>query len=150
MKLSEHFSLSEFTKSHTAENLNIPNNPTGIVIDNLTLLCAEILEPLRAHFKLPIQILSGYRSNELNRAIGGAKNSQHVIGQAADFTIENVKNCDAWQYIVDNLPFDQCIAEKLREDNGSAGWVHVSYAHIPRKQAMSFTGKKYVSGLVFV
>ena len=80
MKISEHFSLSEFIESPTAKNLNIPNNPTGRVVDNLTLLCAEILEPIRTRFKSSVYIISGYRCPELNKAVGGASDSQHMTG----------------------------------------------------------------------
>jgi len=150
MRLSPHFHLSEFVESPTAKNLNIQNNPTGKIVDNLTLLCSEVLEKIRIRFNRPIHILSGYRCPELNTAVGGAKNSQHISGHAADIRVGEVNNWDVWHYIVDMLEFDQVIAEKLRQDNGAAGWIHVSYAPINRKQALSFDGKNLLNGLHFI
>lgn len=152
MKLSEHFTLEEFTASPKAVALNIPNNPNGTQVDALSALCFNVLEPIRAHFKTPIHILSGFRCERLNQSVGGAPTSQHTKGEAADITLPSIKNCDVWQYIVDSLNFDQVIAEKLVEDDGNKGWVHVSY-HVPgnRKDAISFIGNgQYVKGLVFV
>lgn len=154
MKLSDNFTLQEFINSSKAKELNISNVPTQIEIAALQSLCDNILEPIRAYFKLPVKILSGFRSKELNMALipPGALNSQHLIGEAADITISGVKNVDIWKFIVDKLNYDQVIAEKLKKDNGAAGWVHVSHKRIgkQRNEALSFLGHgNYVKGLQY-
>ena len=78
MKLSQNFSLNEFTKSQTATRHNIDNTPSMTVILNLKTLCESVLQPIRNHFMKPMIISSGYRCEELNTKIGGSKRSQHV------------------------------------------------------------------------
>ena len=78
MKLSEHFSLSELTKSSTAERKGISNEPDEEAIENLILVCDQILEPVRNHYGKPFVPNSGFRCLELNRAIGSSDKSQHV------------------------------------------------------------------------
>ena len=85
MKLSENFTLDELTKSQEAIRLGIPNEPNDEHITNLILLCKNILQPIRNHFKMPVSISSGYRSAALCEAIGSSPNSQHTRGEAADF-----------------------------------------------------------------
>ena len=81
--LSPHFSLEEFTASQTAVRHGIANVPTPLEVENLTRLCVEILEPLRAVLG-PVHISSGFRHWRVNRLIGGADDSQHCVGLAAD------------------------------------------------------------------
>ena len=153
-RLSPHFLLSEFTYSKTAELLGIPNNPTGSQVDNMAALCHNVLEPVRAHFGKPVKINSGFRSLALNESMvpPGAKNSQHMKGEAADIEIPGVANADIWQWIVDNLEYDQCIAERLERDDPSAGWIHVSYSiKKNRREALSSPRVgQYELGLVYV
>ena len=92
MQLSKHFKLSEFEKSQTATRKGINNKAGSGEIKNLTDLCYEVLEPVRAKFDKPITITSGYRSEELCEAIGSKATSQHAKGQAADFEIAGVSN----------------------------------------------------------
>ena len=148
MNLSKHFTLDEMTTtSRTAAN-----DPNEQEIIALTALCENVLEPIRNHFGSPVTILSGFRSQEVNRLVGGAKTSQHLRGEAADITIKGVANVDVFNFIKINLDFDQVIAEKLMENNGQSGWVHVSYRlKRNRKEALSFLGGgQYVKGLQFV
>lgn len=151
MILSTNFFLDEFIYSETAEKLGIINNPHGIHIENMTRLCLYVLEPVRAHFKRPIKIKSGYRCPALNKAVGGSKNSQHMSGEAVDIEISGVDNADIWRWIDENLEFDQVIAERLSEDDGAAGWIHVSYNYFDnRNEAISSpVVGKYMDGLVF-
>lgn len=79
MQLSPHFSLAELTRTSTT----LPNEPDEASRKRLKLLCDEVLEPLRALVG-PLRVNSGYRSLEVNRAIGGAAHSQHLRGEAAD------------------------------------------------------------------
>jgi hypothetical protein len=112
--------------------------PTGEHIANFMLLAEKIFEPIREHFGVPIHISSGYRSKELNAKIGGSATSQHCKGQAVDIDMDNstngVTNADVFNFIKDNLPFDQLIWEFGNEDNPD--WVHVSYVPNGRKQIL--------------
>ena len=84
MQLTKHFILEEFERSGTAARLHIDNKIPAALVPNIRHLCEEVLEPLREHFNEPIYISSGYRCEELNRAVGGVTNSQHIRGEAAD------------------------------------------------------------------
>lgn len=152
MKLSAHFSLSEFTRSDKARELGINNQPGILQINHLSKLCEHVLEPLRAHFGKPVMINSGYRSPALNKAVGGSATSQHVNGEAADIHIPSVSMAEIWGYIRDNLDFYELIAEKISRRDGSAGWIHVSYrAGEYPKMAKSFIGKgQYPRGLHYI
>jgi hypothetical protein len=102
-----------------------------------------------------VKIRSGFRSQALNRVVGGAPNSQHTTGEAADIEIPGIANADVFRHIVKNLPFDQVIAELLDRNDGSAGWIHVSYSRAKlRHEDLSFLGrgkgKGYVPGLRFI
>ena len=138
MKLSKHLDLSEVIRSDSAKRNGISNMPTGEHIANFMLLAEKIFEPIREHFGVPIHISSGYRSKELNAKIGGSATSQHCKGQAVDIDMDGstngVTNADVFNYIKDNLPFDQLIWEFGNEDN--CDWVHVSYVEKPRKQIL--------------
>jgi zinc D-Ala-D-Ala carboxypeptidase len=127
MKISEHFHLSEFEKSSTAERLGIDNTAPAQVVANLTDLVVDVLEPLRRMVKRPIVINSGYRSLELNRTLKSKDTSQHVQGQAADIECPGLSNKELASVIRDNLPYDQLILEFYNKDDPSAGWVHVSH-----------------------
>lgn len=130
MKLSEHFDLNEFTRSDFAKRNNINNLPNAEQTDNLRELCEKVLEPIRKHFQIPILISSGFRSKELNKAIGGASNSQHTSGEAVDIdhdlSANVVNNRMIFDFIKNNLVFDQLIYEFGTSTNPD--WVHVSYA----------------------
>lgn len=141
MKLTEHFDLSEFTRSATADRLHIDNSidlttPEGqSVFENLKNLCEQVLEPLRNNFGVPVIISSGYRCAALNRAVGGVKNSQHLKGEAVDIVAsprpstkekgdghssQQLKDWFLW--LQDNTRFDQLIMET----NGTSKWIHIS------------------------
>ena len=148
MKLSGHFSLAELTKSQTATRKGIDNKPTLEHIENLTELCVQILEPTRRNFGKPMVISSGYRSEELCKAIGSSKNSQHAKGEAADFEMFGVDNKQLAKYIKNNLVFDQLILEFYNPDDPSSGWVHCSYnKEENRKQSLLYNGKDYTEWL---
>jgi zinc D-Ala-D-Ala carboxypeptidase len=144
MQLSGHFSLSELTKSQTAERKGIDNKPTLEHIENLTELCVQILEPTRRNFGKPMIITSGYRSEELCVAIGSKTTSQHAKGQAADFEMIGLDNKSLAKYIKNNLVFDQLILEFYTPNDPSSGWVHCSYSKEEnRKEALFYNGKEY-------
>lgn len=122
MKLSAHFSLSEFTTSQTATRRGIANTPSAAETERLRVLCEQILEPIRAHFDVPVVISSGFRSAALNRAVGGSSRSQHSKGEAADFTVAHytVTEIFNWLAFTSGLEFDQLIHEYGK-------WIHISY-----------------------
>lgn len=123
MKLSEHFSLSEFEHSVTAIRCNIDNSVPSELIPLLRNLCERVLEPLRQHVGEPVIISSGYRCPELNRRVGGASNSQHLTGEAADICVGNTPKLRQWYlWMAENLPYDQLILEM----KGKKCWIHVS------------------------
>ena len=125
MNLSKNFTLKEMTKSVTAKRLGIDNTPDDQQIAFMVELCENVLQPLRDALG-PITISSGLRVPALNKAIGGSSSSQHCAlrGAAADIDMDE-KNAEAFNYIKDNLIFDQLIWEF--GDNDCPDWVHVSY-----------------------
>jgi hypothetical protein len=129
MKISQHLSLSEVTRSETAKRKGISNTPTAEHLDNFKLLAEKVFEPIRLHFGVPIHISSGYRSKELNDAIGGSQTSQHSKGQAIDIDMDGstngVTNKMIFDFIKEKLDFDQLIWEFGTDSNPD--WVHVSY-----------------------
>lgn len=148
--LSEHFDLSEFIQSPHLEALGVTNQPNALQIASLAALCDNVLEMLRKTFNAPVIINSGFRCPELNKYVGGVSTSQHAKGEAADIHIPGVRNDAVWNFIVTHLNFDQVIAERLKADDGSAGWIHVSYSVKNRKDAISCpTLGNYVKGLVY-
>ena len=86
-----------------------------------------MLEPIRAEFG-PFSPTSGYRCPELNVAVGGATNSQHMAGQAADIVIPGLTRFDLARWIEGALDFDQLILEFYTPGAPNSGWVHCSYA----------------------
>jgi hypothetical protein len=125
--LSENFSLAEFLRSETAQQLGIANIPNETEIAAMATLCVKVLEPLRAHFRWPVRITSGFRVPALCLAIGSTATSQHVRGEASDIEIDGVSNFIVASWIADNLPFDQLILENHVRGQPNSGWVHVSY-----------------------
>jgi hypothetical protein len=140
MKISEHLDLSEIIRSESAKRAGINNMPTEEHIKNLKLLAENIFEPIRANFRVPIRISSGYRSKSLNSYIAGSMSSQHCKGEAIDIDMDGnshgITNAQVFEYIKNNLPFDQLIWEFGTNENPD--WVHVSYSSTgkQRKQAL--------------
>ena len=128
MRLSKNLTLREAIKSNTATRLGINNTPEEWEIHNLRAVAENVFQPVRDHFGVPIAVSSGYRSKELNRAIGGSKYSQHMIGEALDLDADvygKVTNAEIFNYIKNNLEWDQMIWEF--GDDEEPNWVHVSY-----------------------
>jgi hypothetical protein len=128
MKISEHISYKEATKSATAIRLSIENNPNEYELQNMELIAEKVFEPLRKAVGGPIKINSFFRSIKLNQAIGGSSRSQHCQGRAIDIddNYGYMSNNDMYNYIKKNLDFDQLIFE-FPDDKGNASWIHVSY-----------------------
>jgi zinc D-Ala-D-Ala carboxypeptidase len=127
MNISKHLTLSEVIRSESAKRHGISNMPTAEHIENFKLLAEKVFEPVRAHFKVPIRISSGYRSKALNAKIGGSASSQHCSGEAIDIDMDgtSITNKQVFDFIKDNLVFDQLIWEFGSATNPD--WVHVSY-----------------------
>ena len=149
MKLSPHFSLSEFESSAPATAKGIDNTlkhsdvDHSRIIDNLRALCQEVLEPLRRHLDRPVVISSGYRCKKLNQLVGGVRTSQHMTGEAADIAAplldingkklspsQSLSLLSDWMdWIIDNTLFDQCIMEHRKNKDGTVTpWIHVSHS----------------------
>ncbi len=143
MRLTPNFSLEQFIYSETAERERIDNTPAPDIVNNLLRL-AQGLEQVRALTGFALDISSGYRCPSLNARVGGAKTSQHTLGQAADFTcaefgpplaiIKAIRDSD--------IEFDQCILEYAR-------WVHISFSAAPRGKVLTIYDSKdgYLDGL---
>ena len=127
MSISKHISYKEGVYSRTATRLGIKNNPNAEQMENMIAIAEEVFEPLRAYVGGPIKINSFFRSPELNKAIGGSGKSQHCHGQAIDLddTFGRCTNAEMFEFIKNNLDFDQIIWEFGDETNPD--WVHVSY-----------------------
>jgi len=144
-KLSENFTLGELCKSQTAIRNNINNIPEDkIIIENLVKLSVNIIQPIRNFFSIPFSPNSGYRSEELNKVIGGSNKSQHCKGQAVDIEVPRVSNLRLAEWIHNNLTYDQLILEFYKENEPTSGWVHVSFNEDKnRKKYLLYDGKKY-------
>ena len=130
MRLSKNFTYEELYYSNVAERKGLKNRPMTKeeekkVIENLRALCIEVLQPLRDCLGKPVVISSGYRSEEVNRMVGGVKGSQHLRGEAADIHVENTEHLlKIMHFIMEETDFDQLIWEK---NKAGTQWVHVSY-----------------------
>ena len=118
MLLSRNFTLAELTDTDTG----LPNNPSQEEIRNLKLLVQKVLQPARNKFGV-INVTSGYRSPEVNSAVGGSATSDHVHGRAADIQCEDM--AEVFKYIRKNLPFKQLIWEFGTD--AQPKWIHVAY-----------------------
>ena len=136
MKLSENLDLGELTRSESARRVGISNAPTTEHIENMKKLATNVFQPIREHFGVPIFISSGYRSKALNTKIGGSSTSQHSSGEAIDIdmdgSLSGVTNKEVFDFIKDNLEFDQLIWEFGSKNNPD--WVHVSYESTGRQR----------------
>jgi len=125
--ISEHVSYKEGVYSNTATRRGIDNTPNDEQLDNMELIAKEVFEPVRVWVGGPIKINSFFRSPDLNTAIGGSSKSQHCKGQAMDIddTFGKATNAEMYNFIKENLDFDQMIWEFGSDDNPD--WVHISY-----------------------
>lgn len=134
IQLSKNFWLKEFTTSPTADRLGLKNTPTSSEIANLKRLCALVLQPARDALG-PLRINSGFRSEKVNKAVGGSSTSAHRYGFAADVFPLNVSTRAFAEWIVLNCPkFDQVILEFGTVENPN--WIHVSVDPRDRKRVI--------------
>lgn len=129
----KYFTIEELCQSETAEKLKINNNPTQEIIEHLELLIECLLDPIREAWGSAIIVNSGYRCEELNKAVGGSKTSVHKLGWSADIRPKNGKMKEFKEFIVEFIKtriWDQCILEK----SGNTEWVHISLFNNSGKQ----------------
>jgi len=129
MNLSKNLTLKEVTKSSTAIKYGIDNMPNENQLNALKAIANNVFQPLRDYFKKPLFVSSGFRSISLNTRIGGAVRSQHCKGEALDIDMDGrggPTNREVFDYIRNNLKFDQLIWEKKKKKGPS--WVHVSFS----------------------
>ena len=153
MNLTQNFTLSEMTKSETALRYGMDNTPTSSEIENLRILCENVLQKVRDYYGMGVKVNSGYRHPLVNAKVGGSTTSDHCKGFAADIEIPGVANADLAEWIKNNLEFTQLILEFYTPGIPDSGWVHVSYdPGNLKKQVMTATkqgGKTvYLPGLV--
>jgi len=137
MQLSDNFQLWEFIVSPTADQNGIDNTPNRAEIAHLRQLCRKILQPARDALGA-LKISSGFRSEELNRFVGGVPDSDHRLGFAADVIPVSAGTRELAKWVVDNCPeFDQVILEfgTLRNPR----WIHLSLAPRLRRQVLRAT-----------
>lgn len=137
MNLSPHFGLAEFTVSRTAASRGIDNTPPAALMQALRRTAIG-LETVRMRLGgMPVVVSSGYRSLELNRALGSKDTSQHVQGEAVDFLCPRFGAPTAIVAALkdSDVPYDQLILEF--PDSASGGWVHVSFSARDRRQAFA-------------
>lgn len=146
MNISKHITYAEAIKSQQAVRMRLSNEPTPEHLDNMKYLAENVFEPLRAHFGKPIAVTSFYRSEVVNRAIGGSLTSQHLQGEAMDIDAQvfgGLTNAEVFNWIRQNLNFDQLLWEygSVSEPD----WVHVSLTRrrANRKQVLRVIGGKY-------
>lgn len=138
MQLTANFSLAELTVT----GRNMPNVPNEAEVASLRTLAEMILQPLRDTLGKPVRVNSAFRSEAVNRAVGGRATSQHRLGQAADIDVPGMTSVElATKIVALGLPFDQVI-----EEFGS--WVHVSYG--PRHRRQQLTAVKRSGKTVYV
>ena len=136
------------TKSQTSARLGIVNKPGPEELESLRLLCNRVLDPVRRNFGVPFSPSSGFRSPELNKAIGGSQYSQHLEGKAADIEIPGVNNLTLAVWIRDNIEFDQLILENYEPTEPGSGWIHVSYNQGEnRMESLSYVDGEYHRGI---
>ena len=125
-KLSKNLSYKEGIFSSTAVKLGISNEPTEEHYENMLVTAEKLFQPLRDWCGHPIRVNSMYRSEELNKAVGGSKTSQHAFGQALDLnTLGDKSNADLFNWASENLDFDQLIWEF--GTNEEPNWIHISF-----------------------
>lgn len=121
--MNNYFTIKELCYSYTAEQKGIDNSPSKEIEEHLKELIS-FLNPIREKWGSGIQVNSGYRCPELNKAVGGVATSAHMEGWAVDIYPVNNKFEEFKQFIIDYLKdknFDQVIIER----NGCSQWIHL-------------------------
>lgn len=126
MRLSKNFTYDELVCSATAERLGLDNTPNEKELDNLKRLANEVLQPIRDKWGRAIIVTSGFRSEKVNKAVGGVKTSQHRLGEAADLKIgSKSQNKALFNFILDMINKGELVCGQLIDEYGYS-WVHIS------------------------
>jgi len=146
--ISKHISYKEATHSNTATRRGIDNTPGKTELAAMKLVAEKVFQPAREHFNKPIKINSFFRSATLNKRIGGSTTSQHCKGEAIDLDAVGFTNKELYEYIKENLVFDQLIWE-FGTDN-EPDWVHVSYTANRENRGEILQAKKQKGKTIYV
>ena len=130
-KHGKYFRLEEFLRSTTAQKLNIKLEPNAEQLENIENLIYFCLDPLRTYYGKAIIITSGFRNEELNKAVGGSANSQHMKGEAADIvpSVRTENNFNILFNLAKEVDFDQLILERKYDSHSCyvSTWIHISF-----------------------
>ena len=126
MRAAPDFTFDELIRSATAEKLGIDNLPPPEEMDNPRHLAVKILQPLRNAWQRPIIVTSGYRSPALNKALGGARNSQRLMGQAADICATDPADNKALFLTAVRLIQEGTLQVGQLIDEYAYQWIHIS------------------------
>jgi len=126
--ISKNITYAEAVRSNTAIRHDLDNTPNAIELEAMELVADKVFQPVREHFDTAIYLSSFFRAPEVNVKAGGSKTSSHPMGEAIDMDADvfgGVTNKEIFDYIKDNLEFDQLIWEYGTDDNPA--WVHASF-----------------------
>lgn len=123
---TKNFSYDELIASTVAKRLGLDNTPNEQEKERLRQLAEDILQPIRDAWRSPIIVNSAYRSEEVNKAVGGVKNSQHRLGEAADITIGSKERNKKLFNFINKLIQKGDIKVGQLIDEYSYSWIHVS------------------------
>lgn len=138
--ISKHISYNEAVHSLTAKANRIDNTPSDCIIKTMMITAEKVFEPARNHFGR-IDVSNFYRCLKLNKLVGGSPTSQHVKGEAMDIKLPyNGKNRELFQWLRDNVIFDQLIYEFGTDENPD--WVHISYTAIKKNRMQVLRASK--------
>lgn len=148
--ISEHVSYAEATVSATGSRKGIDNTPSPEILATMKITAEKLFEPIRKHFGVPVRIISFFRSAALNKAVGGAKSSQHMTGEAMDLQMTGqFTNRDLWEWLKlahSAGTIDLCQAIYEFGNDQEPDWVHVSYATTTRTNKGEFLRAIKVNG----
>jgi zinc D-Ala-D-Ala carboxypeptidase len=140
MQLTKNFTLSELMESAKARELGIDNSIPPLLMGNAKAL-AERLQIIRDVLRAPVYISSGYRCEALNKAVGGAYTSQHLLSLAADIHAQGYTASQLFGAIQKmNISYDQLILERV----GLKEWVHISVQPYERNEKLGYTNGVYI------
>ena len=137
-KITRNFTFDELINSTVAKRLGLDNTPNEYEKEKLIQLAKEILQPIRDKWGSPIIVNSAYRSEAVNKAVGGVKNSQHRLGEAADLTVGSKEaNKNLFNTIYKLIMTGQLQVGQLIDEYGYS-WVHISLPRLnkPNNQVL--------------
>lgn len=138
----KYFTIDEMCKTST----KLDNVPNAVERANLVCLIENVLDPIRERYGKPIIVTSGFRSEKVNKAVGGVSTSQHCLGQSSDIVTKgNTDNALLFNLILDmkkkgKIVFDQLIAEFPTNNNPS--WLHISYKAVGTNRGQVLVASK--------